>query len=160
MANAAFPLVALLVAGCAALASATTFTVGDSQGWTTGVNYDSWASGKSFAVGDTLAFRYVSKAHTVTEVSKSGYDTCSGSGANALSDDDSGSTTVTITTPGTHYFICNVPGHCASGMKFAISVSATRSGASASAASPQVPATTASVVVAAAAGAAIKLALF
>ena len=103
-------------------------------------------------------FRYVSKAHTVTEVTKSGYDTCSGSGANALSDDDSGSTTVTLTTPGTHYFICNVPGHCASGMKFAISVSATRSGAAASAAAPQVPATMASVAVAAAA--AIRLALF
>ena len=53
MAN-ALPLVALLVAGCAALASATTFTVGGSQGWTTGVNYDSWANDKSFAVGDTL----------------------------------------------------------------------------------------------------------
>ena len=50
----ALPLVALLVAGCAALASATTFTVGGSQGWTTGVNYDSWANDKSFAVGDTL----------------------------------------------------------------------------------------------------------
>ncbi|RLN34624.1 blue copper protein-like [Panicum miliaceum] len=159
MANAALPLVALLVAGCAALASATTFTVGDSQGWTTGVNYNSWASGKSFAVGDTLAFRYVNKAHTVTEVTKSGYDTCSGSGANALSDDDSGSTTVSLTTPGTHYFICNVPGHCASGMKFAISVSATRSG-STSAAAPQVPAMASVVVAAAAAGAAIKLALF
>ncbi|KAG2643951.1 blue copper protein-like [Panicum virgatum] len=152
----ALPLVALLVAGCAALASATTFTVGESQGWTTGANYDSWANGKSFAVGDTLVFRYVSKAHTVTEVTKSGYDTCSGSGANALSDDDSGSTTVTLTTPGTHYFICNVPGHCASGMKFAITVSATRSGAAASAAAPQVP--VASVAVAAAA--AIKLLFF
>ena len=50
----ALPLVALLVAGCAALASATTFTVGESQGWTTGANYDSWANGKGFAVGDTL----------------------------------------------------------------------------------------------------------
>ena len=53
MAN-ALPLVALLVAGCAALASATTFTVGGSQGWTTGVDYNSWASDKSFAIGDTL----------------------------------------------------------------------------------------------------------
>nr|CAB3453657.1 unnamed protein product [Digitaria exilis] len=158
MAN-ALPLVTLLVlAGSAALASATTFTVGDSQGWTTGVNYNSWASSKSFAVGDTLVFDYVAKAHTVTEVTKSGYDTCSG--ANKLSDDDSGSTTVTLATPGTHYFICNIPGHCSSGMKFAITVSATRSaGTGASAGAPRVPAM-ASVVVAAAAGAAfIKLAL-
>ncbi|KAJ1290042.1 hypothetical protein BS78_02G211800 [Paspalum vaginatum] len=157
MAN-ALPLVALLVAGCAALASATTYNVGDSQGWTTGgVDYSTWASGKSFAVGDTLLFRYVSKAHSVTEVSKSGYDSCSGT--NALSDDESGATTVTLAAPGTRYFICNVPGHCASGMKLAVTVSATRSGTAASAAPAlQVPAAMASVV--AAAAAAVKLALF
>ncbi|WVZ65275.1 hypothetical protein U9M48_014670 [Paspalum notatum var. saurae] len=153
MAN-ALPLVALLVAGCAALASAATYTVGDSQGWTTGVDYTSWASAKSFGVGDKLAFSYVAKAHTVTEVSKSGYDSCSG--ANALSDDDTGSTTVPLATPGTHYFICNIPGHCASGMKLAVTVSATRSGTAASAGTAlQVPAMMASV-----AAAAVKLALF
>jgi hypothetical protein len=104
-------------------------------------------------------FRYVTKAHTVTEVSKSSYDACSGN--SYLSDDDSGSTTVTLTTPGTHYFICNVPGHCAAGMKFAITVSATPSGNTpSSAASQQVPAAAMASVVAAAAGAAIKLALF
>ncbi|CAL5063939.1 unnamed protein product [Urochloa decumbens] len=156
MAN-ALPLVALLViAGCAALASATTYTVGDSQGWTTGVDYTSWASGKSFAVGDKLVFRYVTKAHTVTEVSsKSAYDACSANGE--VSDDDSGSTTVSLTTPGTHYYICNIPGHCASGMKFAITVSATPSGSAASAAAPRVPAAAAAASVVAAA--AIKLAL-
>lgn len=53
MAN-ALPRVALLVAGCAALASAATITVGDSQGWATGVDYTSWANSKSFSVGDTL----------------------------------------------------------------------------------------------------------
>ena len=100
-------------------------------------------------------FNYMSKAHSVTEVSKSGYDTCSG--ANPLSDDESGSTVVPLQTPGTHYFICNVPGHCAEGMKLAVAVSATPS--SAGGALLQVPAM-ASVVAAAAAGAAIKLALF
>jgi hypothetical protein len=50
----ALVLVALLVAGCAALASATTYNVGDSQGWTTGFDYTSWASNKAFAVGDRL----------------------------------------------------------------------------------------------------------
>ena len=100
------------------------------------------------------AFSYVAKAHTVTEVSKSGYDSCSG--ANALSDDDTGSTTVPLATPGTHYFICNIPGHCASGMKLAVTVSATRSGTAASAGTAlQVPAMMASV-----AAAAVKLALF
>jgi hypothetical protein len=105
---------------------------------------------------DCAVFNYVSKAHTVTEVSKAGYDACSG--ANALSDDDTGSTTITLQTPGTHYFICNVPGHCASGMKLAVAVSASPSGTAPSAGALQVPAMAS--VVAAAAGAAIKLALF
>jgi hypothetical protein len=102
-------------------------------------------------------FSYMSKAHSVTEVSKSGYDTCSGT--NPLSDDESGSTVITLQTPGTHYFICNVPGHCANGMKLAVAVAATPSGTTPSAAGAlQVPAMAS--VVAAAAGAAIKLALF
>lgn len=46
---------ALLVAGFAALASAmTTYYVGDSQGWTTGVDYTRWAANKAFVVGDRL----------------------------------------------------------------------------------------------------------
>jgi hypothetical protein len=67
MANSLLLLVALVVAGCTALASATTYTVGDSQGWTTNFDYSTWASGKSFAVGDKLgelalvcSFTYVS----------------------------------------------------------------------------------------------------
>jgi hypothetical protein len=53
MAN-ALALVALLVAGCAALASATTYNVGDGQAWTTGVDYTRWARNKAFVVGDRL----------------------------------------------------------------------------------------------------------
>jgi hypothetical protein len=63
-------------------------------------------------------FNYTRKAHTVTEVSQSGYDACDG--GNSVSNDDSGATTVTLTTPGVHYFICDVPGHCAGGMKLAV----------------------------------------
>lgn len=39
------------------------------------------------------------------------------------SNDDSGATTITLTTAGVHYFICNVRGHCGSGdigMKFTV----------------------------------------
>ena len=107
-------------------------------------------------------FNYARKAHTVTEVSKSGYASCSGS--NALSNDDSGSTTVTLVSPGTHYFICNIPGHCAGGMKLAVTVAGGGSGSS-SGATPSgtaggalVPAM--SAIVAVAAGALIKVALF
>lgn len=108
-------------------------------------------------------FNYASKVHTVTEVSKSGYDSCSGN--NALSNDNSGSTTVPLATPGTHYFICNAPGHCASGMKFAVTVAGGGPGLPSGGATPAGSAGGALVpavgsVVAAAAGALIKLALF
>jgi len=66
-ANASSRVAVLLFAVYASLASATTYTVGDSQGWTTNFDYSTWASGKSFAVGDKLgelalvcSFTYVS----------------------------------------------------------------------------------------------------
>nr|TKV90916.1 hypothetical protein SEVIR_9G060001v2 [Setaria viridis] len=46
------------VVGVAALlpetACAATYRVGDDAGWNTAVDYDAWASGKKFKVGDTL----------------------------------------------------------------------------------------------------------
>ncbi|KAK1631588.1 hypothetical protein QYE76_005903 [Lolium multiflorum] len=118
MASSSAVLVTLLIASYVAAAAATTFDVGDGHGWDTGVDYTDWTVGKTFAVGDTLVFNYTRKAHTVTEVSQSGYDACAG--GNSVSNDDSGATTVTLTTPGVHYFICDVPGHCAGGMKLAV----------------------------------------
>lgn len=47
-------LVGLLVVSCAAVAAATRYTVGDGEGWTTGVNYNNWANGKFFRQGDEL----------------------------------------------------------------------------------------------------------
>ena len=47
-------LATLLVASCAAMAAATSYTVGDGKGWVIGVDYSGWTSGKSFAVGDKL----------------------------------------------------------------------------------------------------------
>ena len=74
-------------------------------------------------------FSYVRTDHTVTKVSKSEYDACSGS--DALSEDNtSGLTTVTLATPGMHYFICIMPDHCAGGMKLAVNVSVTASAGS------------------------------
>jgi hypothetical protein len=71
-------------------------------------------------------FSYVRTDHTVTKVSKSEYDACSGS--DAMSEDNtSGLTTVTLSTPGMHYFICIMPDHCVSGMKLAVNVSVTAS---------------------------------
>uniref|UniRef100_A0A803MEC4 Phytocyanin domain-containing protein n=1 Tax=Chenopodium quinoa TaxID=63459 RepID=A0A803MEC4_CHEQI len=33
---------------------ATVYTVGDSSGWTIGVDYGTWAASKTFVVGDSL----------------------------------------------------------------------------------------------------------
>jgi len=93
----------------------------------------------------------------VTEVSKSGYYTCSGS--NALSDDSSGWTVVTLTAPGTRYFICNIPGLCSSGMKLSVTVAESGPVPSVATRGTLVPAM-GSVVVAVATGALVKLALF
>jgi hypothetical protein len=52
----ALPLVAVLlgVVSYAALSSARMFTVGDGQGWMSGIDYTDWTSGKTFATGDKL----------------------------------------------------------------------------------------------------------
>nr|CAB3483290.1 unnamed protein product [Digitaria exilis] len=127
----------LVVVSCAAAASAaTTFNVGDTSGWTLGVNYDNWASGKTFTVGDKLVFTYTTGAHDVLEVSKSDYDNCNiGS---ALVTNTNGPTTITLTS-GDHYYICSVASgaHCKNGMKLAVSVGS----GSGSPSSPSTPAT-------------------
>ncbi|KAL6858845.1 hypothetical protein ACP4OV_017847 [Aristida adscensionis] len=160
-------LVALLVAvSCAAAASATTYTVGDSNGWATGINYADWASGKTFNLGDTLVFPFSNGQHDVVEVAKSGYDSCSIS--NALQTQTNGPTTITLNTPGTHYYICGIPGHCASGMKLAVTVGS-GSGSGSPGSTPGAPNTPApngaaarvhAGALAVAAGVLVKLALF
>jgi hypothetical protein len=65
-------------------------------------------------------FNYPSEEHTVTEVSRTDYFACAG--GNALSNDRSGSTNITLTGPGTRYFLCNIPGHCTIGMRLAVTV--------------------------------------
>ncbi|PQQ14333.1 blue copper protein [Prunus yedoensis var. nudiflora] len=98
---------------------ATVYTVGDSSGWTSGVDYSTWTSGKTFAVGDSLAFNYGS-GHTVDEVSGSDYKTCTV--GNSITSDSSGATTIPLKAAGTRYFICAVVGHCGMGMKLSVNV--------------------------------------
>ncbi|KAF3320723.1 blue copper protein-like protein [Carex littledalei] len=115
----------LLLVSCVSWSSATDYTVGDSSGWATGVDYTTWASGKTFNTGDTLTFNYGSGTHTVDEVSSSDYSSCSSS--NAVSSDSSGTTTITLKKAGTHYFICSISGHCSNGMKLSVTVAAAAS---------------------------------
>ncbi|EOY15920.1 hypothetical protein QUC31_000781 [Theobroma cacao] len=97
------------------------FTVGESTGWIPGVDYNAWAKGKNFKVGDRLVFNYPS-GHTVDEVFENDYNTCTA--GNALSTDNSGSTSIPLLTAGPHYFMCGVVGHCGQGMKLAVNVAA------------------------------------
>nr|CAB3450548.1 unnamed protein product [Digitaria exilis] len=111
----------LLAAAAVAPAYATDYVVGDSSGWTSGVDYTTWAKGKIFSVGDNLVFQY-NMMHTVAEVSSADYSACSAS--NSLQSYSDQNTKIALTAPGTRYFICGTPGHCSGGMKLAVTVSA------------------------------------
>lgn len=132
-------LAVLLLLCCAQWSSATDYTVGDTSGWTTGIDYSTWTSSKTFVVGDTLGFTYAPSLHTVNEVSPSDYSACSTS--NYITTDSSGSTTIPLKTAGTHYFVCGVPGHCIGGMKLAVTVASSGGGGGGSS-SPATPTTT------------------
>ncbi|CAM9000116.1 unnamed protein product [Rhodiola kirilowii] len=111
----------------------TTYTVGDTDGWSSGTDYTTWVSRKSFKVGDKLVFTYLPN-HDVLEVSKANYETCTSS--SPISSDNSGSTTISLTAVGKRYFICGKIGHCLQGMLLEVDTSA------ASSSSPPPPATT------------------
>ncbi|KAM7520805.1 hypothetical protein LguiB_019767 [Lonicera macranthoides] len=120
MGNYGAGMVCLMVMLCFAVPClATVYTVGDSAGWTLGVDYTTWASGKTFNVGDSLVFNYGS-SHNVDEVSESDYSGCTV--GNSITTDSSGATTIPLKTAGTHHFICGVVGHCSGGMKLAVTV--------------------------------------
>ncbi|KAB2595347.1 uclacyanin-3 [Pyrus ussuriensis x Pyrus communis] len=93
--------------------------VGDTSGWSTSVDYDSWAASNTFTVGDTLVFNYGS-SHKVDIVNQADYASCSSS--NSLKTYDDGATTITLSQPGPAYFICPSAGHCANGMKLSVNV--------------------------------------
>ncbi|KAJ6804344.1 blue copper protein precursor [Iris pallida] len=114
-------------------AFATDYTVGESSGWTSGTDYNTWLSGKTFNVGDSLLFSY-SMLHSVYEVSKSDYDSCSST--NSLQSYTDGSSTIKLTAPGTRYFICGTFGHCTGGMKLAVNVGSGAGGTNSPAATP------------------------
>nr|ACG27122.1 uclacyanin-2 precursor [Zea mays] len=105
------------------LAAAADHPVGGDGSWdasgTTG--YDAWSAKQTFKQGDTLSFKFA-PSHDVTEVSKAGYDACSGS--NPVKSYTGGSASVKLSAPGKRYFICSVPGHCAAGMKLEVTVAA------------------------------------
>ncbi|KAK1388993.1 Uclacyanin 1 [Heracleum sosnowskyi] len=96
----------------------TTFTVGGPNGgWDTATNLQAWSSAQAFSVGDNLIFQYTPN-HNVLEVSKEDYDACQNS--NPIQVYPNGATPISLTSPGSRYFICGAPAHCSLGMKIEV----------------------------------------
>ncbi|XP_062025797.1 blue copper protein 1a-like [Rosa rugosa] len=89
---------------------ATDFIVGDDKGWTINVDYQAWAQGKLFYVGDNLVFNYPEGAHNVVKVNGTGFQECAApAGTVALT---SGQDVINLATPGRKWYICGVSKHC------------------------------------------------
>ncbi|KAI3896118.1 hypothetical protein MKX03_020088 [Papaver bracteatum] len=102
-------LVFFLVTMIAAASSmATTYDVGDVSGWTImgGVNYNEWASSKTFHAGDTLHYE------SCTTTAPLATYTTGNDAIPIMGDDDH------------FYFISGIPGHCEMGQKVDIQVAA------------------------------------
>ncbi|KAG2712271.1 hypothetical protein I3843_04G108800 [Carya illinoinensis] len=113
------------------LAMAVNYTAGgQTGGWDTTTNLQTWASSQSFLVGDNLIFQYAPN-HDLLEVSKTDYDSCQAS--NPIQSYSGGTTTIPLSSPGKKYFICGTLGHCSQGMKVEID---TLAGSASAAASP------------------------
>ncbi|XP_059431620.1 umecyanin-like [Corylus avellana] len=103
--------------------AATVYEVGDSVGWTVPPNtsfYSTWASTKTFFLGDKLSFNWTTGTHTVAEVSKDEYDSCT-----KVSSYIGSPVIFTPPSTGSYYFICTVDDHCTRGQKLAFTVVST-----------------------------------
>ncbi|KAH7291260.1 hypothetical protein KP509_29G008700 [Ceratopteris richardii] len=100
------------------------FNVGGEAGWTLpsigNVNYSEWAASQTFSVGDGLFFNYSREYHNVMVVTKAQYAGCDGK--SPISTFDDGETLIKLDRPGSFFFLCGVPSHCADGQKMAVRV--------------------------------------
>ncbi|XP_062190250.1 uclacyanin 1-like [Phragmites australis] len=122
MAKAIFAVAAVAALVVQLAAAGVDHPVGGNGAWdAAGTSYNAWSAKQTFKQGDTMSFKYAS-SHDVTEVTKAGYDACSGS--SPIKSYTDGATTIQLTSPGKRYFICSIPGHCAAGMKLEVTVAA------------------------------------
>ncbi|KAD6453476.1 hypothetical protein R6Q59_015360 [Mikania micrantha] len=110
-----------ILASFATCISATEFIVGDGYGWTLNFDYQAWAKGKEFVVGDKIVFKYPVGKHNVFKVDGEGFQRCIVPTANeSLA---TGYDVITLATPGRKWYICGVGKHCETGgMKLVIDV--------------------------------------
>ncbi|PSS04108.1 Uclacyanin 1 like [Actinidia chinensis var. chinensis] len=100
---------------------ATEYVVGDAKGWSLNFNYQAWAEGKEFHVGDKLVFKYAQGAHNVLRVDGTAFQQCAAPAT--IQPLTTGNDVITLATPGPKWYICGVGKHCESGnMKFSITV--------------------------------------
>ncbi|XP_055960430.1 blue copper protein-like [Mercurialis annua] len=97
------------------------YIVGDESGWTFNFDYQTWAQGKNFQVGDKLVFKYPVGFHNVFRVNGTGFQNCIIPPIEqALT---SGNDTIALAAPGKKWYICGVAKHCENGgQKLAINV--------------------------------------
>ncbi|XP_047337963.1 blue copper protein 1b-like [Impatiens glandulifera] len=103
-------------------ASAIDYIVGDENGWTTNLDYQTWAVGKHFQIGDNIIFRYPYGIHNVYRVTAPGYHSCE-IPANTSESMSSGNDVIALNTEGRRWYICGIGDYCKMGnMKLAITV--------------------------------------
>ncbi|XVE90202.1 hypothetical protein DITRI_Ditri20bG0060000 [Diplodiscus trichospermus] len=112
---------AIVAAIAPAISFATEFTVGDDDGWKVGVDYQKWAQGKQFIVGDTLVFKYKAGDHSVYKVNGTDFQNCNVPSNKSLGS-FTGNDTIKLATAGNKWYICGVSGHCEAGQKLKIAV--------------------------------------
>ncbi|KAL5552211.1 hypothetical protein UlMin_002387 [Ulmus minor] len=93
--------------------SAEEHVVGDGTGWTIKFDYQAWAQGKEFHVGDKLLFKYPVGVHNVLKVNGTGFQQCvAPADAVPLT---TGNDVIPLATSGRKWYICGVGQHCAVG---------------------------------------------
>ncbi|GMJ06169.1 uclacyanin 1 [Hibiscus trionum] len=122
MAYSKFFIIAVVALFAVPSSLATEFTVGDEKGWSLDFDYQGWATGKEFRVGDKLVFKYTAGVHDVLKVNGTEFQQCQAASSNTLAL-TTGNDVITLSAPGRKWYICSVPGHCAArNMKLSITV--------------------------------------
>nr|GMD74982.1 basic blue protein-like [Ipomoea batatas] len=110
-----------VVAILAVYATATDYIVGDEYGWTTNVDYQAWAKGKQFVVGDKLIFKYQAGTNSVYNVGGTGFKQCIPPAQSTPL--TTGNDVIELVTPGRKWYISGSAQYCKLGQKLVITVS-------------------------------------
>ncbi|KAK3010445.1 hypothetical protein RJ639_010654 [Escallonia herrerae] len=117
-----------LLAAVASSTLATDFVVGDEQGWNVGLDYQAWAQGTEFHVGDRLDLWWMQclgtrKEHITftNQVDEAAFIQCAPPTTSVPL--TSGDDAIELSQPGNNYYLCGIDHHCATGnLKLMITV--------------------------------------